>query len=118
MKWPTATPSDAWLMENGWKKKRTYSGSTRYIFISPCKQFVCKTGFFTTLRPRRYAIPSKFLGNYKTGYSFVLQPIADVSAKARRSAMKFLGSKRSLEDCDICSYNMGFYNGKPVLIDW
>src|SRR2546423_1284361 len=75
LKWPKVTPSDEWLLANGWKKKRTYSGSTRYIFISPCCQFVCKMGFFTTSRPRRYAIPCKFLeANRGYGYTFVLQP--------------------------------------------
>lgn len=84
------------------------------IFINHKKNLVIKLGFFLSNFNSRNKIPTKFVRN-KGGYPIVIQPKA--SLKNRWKAFEILESKGSYGE-DFHDDNVGWYNGKPVHIDW
>lgn len=103
----------SFLLRNGWKHKRTKRRV--WILVSPCGQFIVKSGTFVSDKPRRFAVFTRIFGDWS------LQPKVDQSNQARKKAWAYfkpISEDQNFYYLDIHDQNVGLFKGQPVLFDW
>jgi len=98
----------------GWttRKARIKHASECTLYISPCRKFLVKRPFVTNTSLPPNAIPTIVENGW------FLQPIADVSAAAKKEAYKYFKVVQKYYEHDMNRNNVALFDGNPVLIDW
>ena len=104
------------LKRLGFKKCST-TGLQGTILVNPKKKIILKGNGLSGERLTKHRVQTIFVNQ------LLIQPLVNISNKARRKAYNFFDEKlnnnpRNYAYYDIHEHNVGTYRNKPVLIDW